>query len=284
VASIESFAVLPAITSFTPASGNPGTRVNIVGTGLGGVTAVAFGGGAAATFTIISPTQIEAVVPQQAVTGPITVTTPDGSAASATVFLVGANADLRLVQIRPADPVLQNQTVTYTLTVSNRGPSTATSVILSNTTSPMLLFQSATLSRGSFTRTGQTVRADIGNLASGASAELILNLSAASPGTATNSATVTAREPDPNPQDNTSVATTVILPNTAILAAERISPDAIRISWPVTATNFVLQSTESLAPPRHWTAVQVTPGIVGDRRVVTVPVSTGRRYYRLILN
>jgi hypothetical protein len=78
----------PTITSFTPTFGPVGTSVVITGTNLTGATAVTFNNVAATTFTVNSPTQITATVPATATTGPIKVTTPGGSATSATNFTV----------------------------------------------------------------------------------------------------------------------------------------------------------------------------------------------------
>jgi uncharacterized repeat protein (TIGR03803 family) len=82
------FRVLPFISSFTPSSGPPGTRVVITGSGLTGTNRVAFGGVAATTFTVNSDTQVTATVPAGAATGRITVTTPTGSASSSASFSV----------------------------------------------------------------------------------------------------------------------------------------------------------------------------------------------------
>src|SRR5262249_5767874 len=81
-ASAFSVGVPPSITSISPASGAPGTAVTINGTNLAGATSVAFNGTTAA-FTINTSTRTTATVPAAATTGPITVTTPFGSAASA---------------------------------------------------------------------------------------------------------------------------------------------------------------------------------------------------------
>lgn len=78
----------PCISSFTPTSGNVGTAVTITGGGFTGATSVTFGGVTATTFTIDSATQITATVPANAVTGPIAVVAPAGTAMSATNFTV----------------------------------------------------------------------------------------------------------------------------------------------------------------------------------------------------
>jgi subtilisin-like proprotein convertase family protein len=76
----------PTISSFAPTTGAAGSTVVIVGTNLNGATSVSFAGTPATSFVVVSPTQISAVVPAGATTGPITVTTPTGSASSATNF------------------------------------------------------------------------------------------------------------------------------------------------------------------------------------------------------
>jgi len=80
-------AVTPAITGFTPTSGPPGDPVTITGRNLSGATRVAFNGVPAA---IISDTATKIVtgVPTGASSGPISVTTPAGTAAGANSFTV----------------------------------------------------------------------------------------------------------------------------------------------------------------------------------------------------
>ncbi len=85
--SSRQFRVLPAILSFSPASGKVGTQVTINGNSFTGATKVTFGG-VKATYTVNSDIKITATVPTGAVTGRIQVTTPDGTATSSTDFTV----------------------------------------------------------------------------------------------------------------------------------------------------------------------------------------------------
>ena len=67
-----------------------GTKVTIRGANLSGATSVAFtganGGLAQAKFTVASDTEIDAIIPAGAVTGPIQITTPNGVFPSAGQF------------------------------------------------------------------------------------------------------------------------------------------------------------------------------------------------------
>lgn len=87
LASDRNFQVVPQVKSFTPASGVVGTSVVITGVSLSQATAVTIGG-KAATFTVNSDTQLTATVAAGAKTGPVSVTTPGGTANSSVKFLV----------------------------------------------------------------------------------------------------------------------------------------------------------------------------------------------------
>jgi uncharacterized repeat protein (TIGR03803 family) len=70
-----------------PTSGKVGANVTIVGNDLTGTTAVSFHG-TAATFAIVSGSEITAVVPSGATTGPVAVTTPGGALTSNVSFRI----------------------------------------------------------------------------------------------------------------------------------------------------------------------------------------------------
>jgi hypothetical protein len=85
---VGGFAQAPTISAFpvgsasvAPFSGATGTVMTINGTNFTGTTAVSFGGTPASSFTVVSPTQITAVVAGGS-TGVVSVTTPAGTATS----------------------------------------------------------------------------------------------------------------------------------------------------------------------------------------------------------
>ncbi|MFT3765888.1 MAG: IPT/TIG domain-containing protein [Minicystis sp.] len=89
----------PAIGSFAPTSGSPGTQVTISGTGFTGTTAVTFDGTPAAHFLVVSDDTLTATVDQGTASGVIGVSNTMGSAkskASFTVSSAGASAAMAM--------------------------------------------------------------------------------------------------------------------------------------------------------------------------------------------
>lgn len=84
------FVVRPLIVAFAPASGKVGSSVLILGTGTSNASLVRFGSVPSpfTTFPILGFDLILTTVPPGAATGPIRVTTPAGSAVSASNFVV----------------------------------------------------------------------------------------------------------------------------------------------------------------------------------------------------
>jgi len=105
----------PTITSFSPTSGPVGTSVTITGTNFTGATSVKFFDNVSAAFTVDSSTQITATVPLGATTGPISVTTPGGTATSSTDFTVTIPPPPTITSFSPTSgPVGTSVTITGT--------------------------------------------------------------------------------------------------------------------------------------------------------------------------
>ena len=140
---------------------------------------------------------------------------------SATVTsLSAAEADVSVTKTVAAGPVLAGNTVAYTITVSNAGPSDSQTVALSDVVPADTTFVSdAQLSGPAFTLTNPavggtgTISGTIGTLASGASASfsvvVLVSPSAPAGTTIANTATVTAATADPNLANNTSTVTSL---------------------------------------------------------------------------
>ena len=75
---VNDISPVPFIQSFTPTSAAAGATVTISGSNFTGTTAVSFGGTAAASFVVNSPSNITAVVGNGA-TGDVSVTSPQGT-------------------------------------------------------------------------------------------------------------------------------------------------------------------------------------------------------------
>ena len=65
-----------------------------------------------------------------------------------------------------------------------------------------------------------------------------------------------------------------------VLSVAKAANAAAIISWPVSATDFVLEVTDKLAPA-NWAASTLPIVVSGDRNTVTVTASGGNSFYRL---
>ena len=281
VATTDYFYVLPTIRQFSPLYGGVGTPVTILGTGFTDATTVRFGNVYATSYTPISPTEVRANVPQGAVSGPITVTTGTGSSVSTQSFIVGLAIDLDLRARQTTNALLVNQVMTYTLTLTNQGPSAASVITLVDNLPGALTLRSAQSSQGTVTISGSQVRVDFGSLASGAGVQVSITALANSTGTITNVASVTARETDLDPSNNTATLIATIVANTAVLRIDDLPDTRLRLSWPVTATNFAPYAADALSSQTLWQPLGIAPVVSGSSNVVHVPNTGARQYFRL---
>ena len=148
-------------------------------------------------------------------TSSLTVTGASGSLQrSANVSLSVANAtsaDLSLSQTASPNPVTAGTTLSYRLVVTNNGPIAATGVTAVDNLPAGATFVSATPSQGTCSGTGP-VTCNFGSMPVGGSASATIVVRPASPGSLTNTASVSGNENDPNTTNNTATTVTNVDP------------------------------------------------------------------------
>jgi uncharacterized repeat protein (TIGR01451 family) len=113
--------------------------------------------------------------------------------------------DVAVTKAAETPSVAVGANATFTITVKNNGPGTASGVSLVDTLPAGLTLVSATPSQGSCTPTAP-LTCSLGTLASGASATISIVARATQAGTLVNRASVTANEPETNLTNNTAQA------------------------------------------------------------------------------
>ncbi|OGO12507.1 MAG: hypothetical protein A2Y53_01870 [Chloroflexi bacterium RBG_16_47_49] len=120
------------------------------------------------------------------------------------------SADISTLLTDIPDPVTQaGQDVTYTITVTNNGPDSASNVTVMDVLDASLILVSATPSQGAPCIGILTVTCNLGTILNGLSATVtVVATTSTTPGMIGNTASVTATEPDPNTTNNSAAVTT----------------------------------------------------------------------------
>ena len=124
------------------------------------------------------------------------------------------SADLAVTIGGSANPVVAGTQLTYTITVTNAGTSTATAVTVGYTIPPNTSYVSATPSQGSASVAGTTITANLGNLANGANAtvQVVINVNVGATGQLSSTAAASSTTTDPVSVNNSATATTNVTP------------------------------------------------------------------------
>ena len=150
-----------------------------------------------------------------------------------------ASADIAITKTDSVDPVVAGNPLGYTLTVTNTGPDTATDVVVEDALPAGVIFGSATPSQGTCSEAGGVVSCDLGDLASGASATVLIDVTPTTAGSLSNSASVSSDAADPDQGNNTATELTTVspVPGAADLAvALSESADPVTAGDPLTIT------------------------------------------------
>ncbi len=206
---------LPSNVNFVSVTPSQGTATNVAG-----VISCALGSlanNATATVQlVVAPTAAGSLTNTATVSGAQTDPVTSNNTATA-VTTATPVADLMLTKTNAPNTVVAGQTLTYSLTVSNLGPSAASSIVVTDTLPSAVTFQSATAPLGTWTNIGNLVIYSLDTLVTGTAATATIVATAANPtpysvtGMVQNTAVVFATEFDPNTTNNTAVAIAAIL-------------------------------------------------------------------------
>jgi uncharacterized repeat protein (TIGR01451 family) len=225
--------------------------------------------GASATVTIVvTPTGTGTLSNTASVTSG--VADPNtGNNSSTTTTSVNPSANLSITKTDSPDPVSVGQNLTYTITVTNGGPSSATGVTVTDTLPGGVTFVSSTPSQGSCSGTG-TVICNLGTLGNGASATVTIVVTPTAAGTLSNTASVTSSVADPNTGNNSSTTTTSVSGSADLSITKTDSPDPVQVGDHLTYTIMVTNGGPSSA-----TGVIVTDTLPGGVAFVSATPSQG---------
>ena len=154
-------------------------------------------------------------------TVPAGITDPNAAnnTATANVDIVPTSGDVAVTFSTANGTVGSN--LSYTVTVTNNGPGASNGIVLTNFLPANATLVSATPSQGtvSIISGGTAISVNVGTLASGASANVVVTVITSKPGQRTTSAAISATTPDPVSGNNTANASFTVNPYPAIIVA-----------------------------------------------------------------
>ena len=124
-----------------------------------------------------------------------------------TADLIGTAADLELLMKSASTNVLAGQPITFTLTVTNYGPSISTNVTVVDTLPLTAVVIGTNATVGTVTRAGSVVTWNVGTLPVGSGGVLVLTVQSQDLGSLVNQANAAAGTPDPNPDEDNATST-----------------------------------------------------------------------------
>jgi uncharacterized repeat protein (TIGR01451 family) len=176
-----------------------------------------------------------------AVGSPVTDPNPSDNSISA-LTNVYSLADLAITKKESADPVTTNATLTYTLSVTNTGPNTATSVRVVDILPTSVTFDGVSGSGWSCAQASRVVTCTLASLVVGPAPNIVITVTTpALAQTITNTATVASPLTDLNLADNSATVSTVVSP--ADLAISK--SDGLANAVPGTTITYTIVVTNS---------------------------------------
>lgn len=218
---------------------------------------------------VVIPRNAGTIVNQASVSAAETDSFPPNNAASLSTTVV-PSANL-LVSMGVTNFIAYGANLTNVITVQNLGPSTATSILLTNTFPATASFVVASSSQGAVSApVGNVITASLGTLASNASATVTIVSRPNSIGSVTNTASVGSPVFDADTISNTASAVSTVGASADVAVSITNSPNPVvvtsNLTYTITVTNLGLSAA---------TNVVMTDTLPGSLTFVSVSASQG---------
>jgi uncharacterized delta-60 repeat protein/uncharacterized repeat protein (TIGR01451 family) len=208
-------------------------------------------------------------------TNPADDPNPSDNSASVFTTVSSPTADLVVSVAGSPNPVLLGGDITYTVTVTNAGPATATALTIDNTLPAGTAFVSAL---PAYSLSGSDVLFSLGDLGAGTQTTVTIVCRPLVVGTLTDSATCNSTTTPKLKGHNTAAVKTIV----ETMQFSRSQSNLV-FAWPADVGTFNLESTTDLTPPVVWTRVTTPlPQLAGGTNSVSIPIGNGQRmFFRL---
>ncbi len=160
-----------------------------------------------------------------------------------TLSVVTPTVDLVVGLTAAPNPTIVTSNITYTISVTNAGPSTATGIVATNLLPAGLTFVSAGASQGTTSNNAGTVYFNLGTLAKDGVATATVTAATSQVGPVTNTVAAFANEVEANPGNNGATLISTVASESADLAIGMAdSPDPLfignNLTYTITVTNL----------------------------------------------
>lgn len=183
-----------------------------------------------------------------------------------------ALVDIVVNQSDSPDPIAAGGLLTYTIAVTNNGPDDATGVVFTDTIPASTTFVSSTTTKGTCSG-NPSISCNIGALANGETATVVIRVIPNTVGTITNTASTTRNEPDSNAANDADTDITTVQVGTDLSITKTDSADPVSqgdsFNYVVTARNngpYALGASDTLT---------ISDNIPTGIRVNSIPTGTG---------